>query len=155
MQLVDIKDLRVSFRHHDGVVSAVRGVTLGLSKGESLGIVGESGSGKSVTFLALMRLLQAPAATISRFDLGSFEPPGDLAGSEIFLGGVAGIGGKEAPSPLTPAPSRRGVDGTILGLPSSLTVANLPRRPRGTSSTKSAAKVPGRGAACHLRWRLR
>jgi oligopeptide/dipeptide ABC transporter ATP-binding protein len=64
MQLVEIKDLRVSFRHHDGIVSAVRGVTLGLSKGESLGVVGESGSGKSVTFMALMRLLQEPAATI-------------------------------------------------------------------------------------------
>ncbi len=64
MPLVDIKDLHVSFRHHDGVVSAVRGVTMGLSAGESLGVVGESGSGKSVTFMALMRLLQAPAATI-------------------------------------------------------------------------------------------
>ena len=69
--------------------------------------------------------------------------------------GVAGIGGSGAPSPLTPAPSRRGVLGTIEGLPSSFTVASLPRRPRGTSSTRSAAKVPGRGAACHLRWRLR
>lgn len=65
MHLVDIKNLKVSFRHHDGVVSAVRGVTLRLSKGQSLGVVGESGSGKSVTFMALMRLLQAPAATIS------------------------------------------------------------------------------------------
>mmetsp|Transcript_13421 Transcript_13421/g.41321 ORF Transcript_13421/g.41321 Transcript_13421/m.41321 type:complete len:340 (-) Transcript_13421:736-1755(-) len=69
--------------------------------------------------------------------------------------GVAGIGGSGAPSPLTPAPSRRGVLGTIEGLPSSLTVASLPSRPRGTSSTRSAAKVPGRGAACHRRWRLR
>jgi oligopeptide/dipeptide ABC transporter ATP-binding protein len=77
MQLVDIKDLRVSFRHHDGVVSAVRGVTLGLSKGESLGIVGESGSGKSVTFLALMRLLQAPAATIEADKL-------ELDGSDLL-----------------------------------------------------------------------
>jgi oligopeptide/dipeptide ABC transporter ATP-binding protein len=77
MQLVDIKDLRVSFRHHDGVVSAVRGVTLGLSKGESLGIVGESGSGRSVTFLALMRLLQAPAATIEADKL-------ELDGSDLL-----------------------------------------------------------------------
>jgi len=59
MSLVDIKNLHVSFRHHDGIVSAVRGVSLELSEGESLGIVGESGSGKSVTFMALMRLLQS------------------------------------------------------------------------------------------------
>lgn len=64
MQLVDIENLHVSFRHHDGIVQAVRGVSLNLTKGESLGIVGESGSGKSVTFMALMRLLQAPAAQI-------------------------------------------------------------------------------------------
>ena len=69
--------------------------------------------------------------------------------------GVAGIGGSGAPSPFTPAPSRRGVEGTILGLPSSFTVASLPSRPRGAPSTRSAAKVPGRGAACHRRWRLR
>lgn len=73
MQLVNIKDLHVSFRHHDGVVSAVRGVTMGLTKGESLGVVGESGSGKSVTFMALMRLLQEPAATIKA---GSLELDG-------------------------------------------------------------------------------
>jgi oligopeptide/dipeptide ABC transporter ATP-binding protein len=64
MPLVDIRDLHVSFRHHDGMVSAVRGVSLALTKGESLGVVGESGSGKSVTFMALMRLLQTPAATL-------------------------------------------------------------------------------------------
>ena len=64
MKIVDIKNLHVSFQHHDGIVKAVRGVSLELFAGESLGIVGESGSGKSVTFLAFMQLLKKPFATI-------------------------------------------------------------------------------------------
>src|SRR5262249_18992877 len=61
MSLVDIKGLRVDFAQHGGVVQAVRGVSLHVDEGESVGIVGESGSGKSVTFLALLRLLAATA----------------------------------------------------------------------------------------------
>jgi ABC-type microcin C transport system duplicated ATPase subunit YejF len=61
MTLVDIKGLRVSFAQHGGTVEAIRGVSLHVNEGESLGIVGESGSGKSVTCLALMRLLTSSA----------------------------------------------------------------------------------------------
>lgn len=64
MKIVDIENLHVSFSHHDGTVQAVRGVSLELSAGKNLGIVGESGSGKSVTFMALMQLLQASSSTI-------------------------------------------------------------------------------------------
>ncbi len=64
MALVEIENLRVSFSQHDGTVYAVRGVSLRVEEGESLGIVGESGSGKSVTCMALMRLL-APTAEVS------------------------------------------------------------------------------------------
>ncbi len=65
MRLVEIEDLAVSFRQYEGVVQAVRGVSFGLARGESLGIVGESGSGKSVTCSALLRLLREPPATIT------------------------------------------------------------------------------------------
>lgn len=61
MRLVDIKGLRIDFAQHGGDTQAVRGVSLHVEEGESLGIVGESGSGKSVTFLALLRLLGATA----------------------------------------------------------------------------------------------
>ena len=64
MPLVDIENLTVSFPQHEGVVQAVRGMTLRLNPGESLGIVGESGSGKSVTCMAVMRLLREPPARI-------------------------------------------------------------------------------------------
>ncbi|GGC31158.1 ABC transporter ATP-binding protein [Siccirubricoccus deserti] len=55
--LLSIEDLRVGFSTRHGLVEALRGISLGLHVGETLGIVGESGSGKSVTALAVMRLL--------------------------------------------------------------------------------------------------
>ena len=72
MRLVDISNLVVSFPQDDGIVQAVRGVSLHLDPGESLGIVGESGSGKSVTCMAALRLLRQPPARITadRLDVG-------------------------------------------------------------------------------------
>jgi peptide/nickel transport system ATP-binding protein len=54
--LLDVKDLRTSFRTEDGVVRAVEGVNFTVEKGQTLGIVGESGCGKSVTCLTIMGL---------------------------------------------------------------------------------------------------
>ncbi len=56
MPLLEVNDLRTSFRTDDGVVKAVDGISFSVEKGKTLGIVGESGCGKSVTSLSIMGL---------------------------------------------------------------------------------------------------
>ncbi|MFA9423362.1 MAG: ABC transporter ATP-binding protein [Sedimentibacter sp.] len=56
-KILEVKNLAISFKTFEGEVSAVRGVTFDLYKGETLAIVGESGSGKSVSTKAINRIL--------------------------------------------------------------------------------------------------
>src|SRR6266487_169828 len=56
MALLEVNDLKTSFKTEDGILKAVDGVTFSVEKGQTLGIVGESGCGKSVTCLTIMGL---------------------------------------------------------------------------------------------------
>jgi peptide/nickel transport system ATP-binding protein len=58
MSLLDVRDLRISFRGAD----AVKGVSFSVPRNATVALVGESGSGKSVTSLAVMGLLDPEAA---------------------------------------------------------------------------------------------
>lgn len=55
--VLQVRNLRVSFDTFAGTVHAIRDVSFVLRRGETLALVGESGSGKSVTCRAIMRLL--------------------------------------------------------------------------------------------------
>ena len=55
--VLSVKDLVVKFNLRGQVLTAIRGISMDLYKGESLAIVGESGSGKSVFCKNFMGLL--------------------------------------------------------------------------------------------------
>ncbi len=73
--LLQVEDLRTTFsgeQRSSPPVQAVRGVSLSVERGKTLGVVGESGSGKSVTALSILRLI---------------EPPGQITQGRILLEG--------------------------------------------------------------------
>ena len=67
--LLQVRDLRVSFRLDEGTVRAVDGVSFDVFPSQVVGIVGESGCGKSVTMRAVLQLI---------------DPPGRITGGEIL-----------------------------------------------------------------------
>lgn len=56
-KILQVKDLKISFKTGAGILQAIRNISFDLYKGETLAIVGESGSGKSVTTKAIMGML--------------------------------------------------------------------------------------------------
>ena len=61
-ELLEVKNLSVTYRSPRGDVQAVRDVSFSLRPGEVLAVVGESGCGKSALCRAVMRLLPDSAA---------------------------------------------------------------------------------------------
>ncbi|WGW03857.1 ABC transporter ATP-binding protein [Tropicibacter oceani] len=55
--ILEVKDLTVSFRQDGQTNMAVKGVSFTVGRGETVALVGESGSGKSVTALSTVSLL--------------------------------------------------------------------------------------------------
>jgi peptide/nickel transport system ATP-binding protein len=60
-RMLEVSDLRVTLPTSRGPAQALRGVSFGLARGETLGVIGESGCGKSMTALAVMGLLPTGA----------------------------------------------------------------------------------------------
>ncbi|HZQ82266.1 MAG TPA: ABC transporter ATP-binding protein [Gaiellaceae bacterium] len=70
--VLEVRDLETNYYTHDGVVKAVRKVSLEIERGHRVGVVGESGSGKSALALSI---------------LGLIEPPGRVVGGSVKLNG--------------------------------------------------------------------
>lgn len=62
--LLRVTDLTKTFSTSAGDVTAVRGVSLELTAGSTVGIVGESGSGKSTTGFCVLRLVQPTSGSV-------------------------------------------------------------------------------------------
>ncbi|UUZ85547.1 ABC transporter ATP-binding protein [Paenibacillus sp. P26] len=90
--ILEVKDLKVSFSTYAGEVQAVRGVSFHLKKGEVLAIVGESGCGKSVTAQTIMRLIPSPPSFIKG---GSILFDGKTEITQISNGQMEKIRGSE------------------------------------------------------------
>jgi len=60
MALVEIRNLHLAMRTHDGEIPVLRGINLELERGRITGVVGETGSGKSLTGLSISKLVPTP-----------------------------------------------------------------------------------------------
>lgn len=60
--ILEVKNLKISFKTFFGEVEAVRGIDFNVERKKTLAIVGESGCGKSVTANGIMKLLPEPPA---------------------------------------------------------------------------------------------
>lgn len=56
-KILEVKNLKISFRTSGGTLKAVRNISFDLERGKTFAIVGESGSGKSVTSKAILGIL--------------------------------------------------------------------------------------------------
>ena len=77
--LLEVTDLAVTIPTEGGRVEAVRGVSLSLAAGQTLGVVGESGSGKTMLALSVLGLLPGAAQVTGSVRLSGTEL---LGGSE-------------------------------------------------------------------------
>ncbi|MHB8643680.1 MAG: ABC transporter ATP-binding protein [Gaiellaceae bacterium] len=70
--VLEVRELETNYYTNDGVVQAVRKVSLEIERGHRVGVVGESGSGKSALALSI---------------LGLIEPPGRIVAGAVHLNG--------------------------------------------------------------------
>jgi peptide/nickel transport system ATP-binding protein len=71
--LLQVTNLAISIPTESGTIEAVRGISLALSAGETVGVVGESGSGKTMLALSVLGLLPGSAQVTGSIQLDGTE----------------------------------------------------------------------------------
>ncbi len=59
--ILEVRDLKVSFKVYGGKLQVLDGVNLSVAQGERVGLVGEAGCGKTTTLKSIMRILPQQA----------------------------------------------------------------------------------------------
>lgn len=67
--LLEIKNLSITYKTEDGIVHAVQNLNLNLGEKETLGLVGETGAGKTSTALGILQLLQEPVGKVKEGEI--------------------------------------------------------------------------------------
>ena len=88
--LLEVKNLKVSFKIGKKKLTAVDNVTFSLDRGKVIGIVGESGCGKSVTATSIMRLVSPSVCEIDENSQILFEGEDLSKASEARMRKVRG-----------------------------------------------------------------
>ncbi len=94
--VVELRDLAITFATDGGDVRAVRGVDLSVAPGEVLAIVGESGSGKTVTARSILGLLPETATTSGAILLRNHADTGTADVLTLRRGGLRAVRGRDA-----------------------------------------------------------
>jgi peptide/nickel transport system ATP-binding protein len=102
--LLSIRDLSITYHTQGGSVPAVRGVSLDIEKGGSLGLAGESGCGKSTLANSILRLLPAGTEVTGQITLDGKDilslSPGGLRAARWTAGAIVFQGALHALNPV-------------------------------------------------------
>ena len=95
-RIVSIKDLKIEIPIDEGVLTPVRGISLDIYEGETVGLVGESGCGKSLTSKAILGINVKKCQTTGQILFNDEDKVLDLLKLKYGSEEIRSIRGKKA-----------------------------------------------------------